>query len=364
MTAPLRQNGPSPEELWEMDRAHSLHPWTNFGPFEKEGSLLIERGEGCYLWDGAGRRYFDAVGGMWCTNIGLGRAEMGQAIADQAVKLGFANSFVDVTNGPSALLAAKLAALAPGDLNRVHFTTGGSTAVDTAYRMVHFYQSCRGQPQKTQVIARNHSYHGSTYISQSIGKRPGDRVAEFRYKESGIHHISAPNFYRAPEGMSEAAFTDHLIAEFEAKLAEVGPENVGGFFAEPIQASGGDRLWPPGPLVREPRSLWVPTRYHHLRQRVNIGLYPLGRADLFGSDLGCDGRRRRSLVHLWLHLFGASRVLRRRSQEYRDHGAGGPVGQRHPHRRAVPVPAGGLARFAHGGRCARRGPDDLRGKRC
>ncbi|MDG1282714.1 MAG: aminotransferase [Pseudorhodobacter sp.] len=250
MTAPLRQNGPSPEELWEMDRAHSLHPWTNFGPFEKEGSLLIERGEGCYLWDGAGRRYFDAVGGMWCTNIGLGRAEMGQAIADQAVKLGFANSFVDVTNGPSALLAAKLAALAPGDLNRVHFTTGGSTAVDTAYRMVHFYQSCRGQPQKTQVIARNHSYHGSTYISQSIGKRPGDRVAEFRYKESGIHHISAPNFYRAPEGMSEAAFTDHLIAEFEAKLAEVGPENVGGFFAEPIQASGGVIVPPEGYLPR------------------------------------------------------------------------------------------------------------------
>ncbi len=176
---------------------------------------------------------------MWCTNIGLGRREMADAIAAQVEKLAFSNTFVDMTNEPSALLAGKLASLAPGDLNRVHFTTGGSTAVDTAYRMVHFYQTCMGRPDKTQVIARDHSYHGSTYISQSIGKRPGDRVPEFRYKVDGIHHLSAPNPYRAPDGMDEAAFCDWLVAEFEAKLAEVGPENVGGFFAEPIQASGG-----------------------------------------------------------------------------------------------------------------------------
>lgn len=232
-------NGPSPAELWQMDHDHSLHPWTNFGPFEAEGSLIMSRGEGCYVWDSQDRRYLDAVGGMWCTNIGLGRAEMGQAMADQAQRLAFSNSFVDMANGPSAMLGAKLASLAPGDLNRVHFTTGGSTAIDTAYRMVQYYQTCMGRPDKTQVIARDYSYHGSTYISQSIGKRPGDRVEEFRYKHSGIHHISAPNFYRAPEGLTETAFCDHLVAEFEAKIAEVGADNIGGFFAEPIQASGG-----------------------------------------------------------------------------------------------------------------------------
>jgi putrescine aminotransferase len=246
----LALNTPSPADLWEMDRAHSLHPWTNFGPFEEKGSLVMARGEGCWLWDAEGRRYFDAVGGMWCTNIGLGRREMADAIGDQAMQLAFANSFVDTTNGPSALLAAKLASLAPGDLNRVHFTTGGSTAVDTAYRLVHFYQSCMGRPEKTQVIARDYSYHGSTYISQSIGKRPGDRVPQFRYKEDGIHHLSAPNPYRAPGGMDEAAFADWLVAEFEAKLAEIGPEKVGGFFAEPIQASGGVIIPPKGYLAR------------------------------------------------------------------------------------------------------------------
>ena len=250
MTVTALKNSPTPEDLWAMDRAHALHPWTNFGSFEEAGALVIARGEGCHLWDASGRQYFDAVGGMWCTNIGLGRKEMADAISDQVLRLGFSNSFVDTTNGPSAELAARLAGLAPGDLNRVHFTTGGSTAVDTAYRMVQFYQSCMGRPEKIQMVARDYSYHGSTYISQSVGKRPGDRVEEFRYKEDGIHHLSAPNLYRAPEGMDEAAFCDHLVAEFEALIARVGADRIGGFFAEPIQASGGVIVPPEGYLPR------------------------------------------------------------------------------------------------------------------
>ncbi len=235
MTAPLALARPTPDELWELDRAHALHPWTNFGPFEREGSLVISRGEGCYLWDAEGRRYLDAVGGMWCTNVGLGRRDMAQAIADQVERLAFANSFVDVTNGPSARLSAKLAALAPGDLNRVHLTTGGSTAVDTAVRMVWYWQTCMGRPEKTDIVARDHSYHGSTYLTQSVGKRPGDRVEEFRYQHAGIHHLTAPNPYRRPEGMSEAQFCDALVAEFEALVARVGADRIGGLIAETIK---------------------------------------------------------------------------------------------------------------------------------
>jgi len=251
---------PGPQELWEMDRQHLLHPWTNFGPFEREGSLVISRGEGCYLWDAGGRRYFDAVGGMWCTNVGLGRREMAAAMAEQAERLAFSNTFVDVTNDPSARLAARLAALAPGDLNRVHFTTGGSTAVDTAVRMVWYWQTCMGRPEKTDIVARDHSYHGSTYLSQSVGKRPGDRVAEFRYKETGIHHLSAPNPYRRPEGMSEAGFCDALVAEFEALIARVGADRIGGFIAEPIQASGGVIVPPEGYL----RRMWEVCQRHDI----------------------------------------------------------------------------------------------------
>lgn len=260
MTAPMALARPTPNSLWEMDRTHALHPWTNFGPFEREGSLVMARGEGCYLWDEAGRRYLDAVGGMWCTNVGLGRQEMAQAIADQVERLAFSNSFVDVTNEPTARLSAKLAELAPGDLNRVHLTTGGSTAVDTAVRMVWYYQTCMGKPEKTDIVARDHSYHGSTYLTQSVGKRPGDRVDEFRYKQDGIHHLSPPNPYRRPEGMSEAQFCDALVAEFEALIDRVGADRIGGFIAEPIQASGGVIVPPEGYL----RRMWEVCQRHDI----------------------------------------------------------------------------------------------------
>ncbi len=248
------------EALWELDRAHSLHPWTNFGPFEEKGALVISRGEGCHLWDADGRQYLDAVGGLWCTNIGLGRREMADAIADQAMKLAFSNTFVDMTNDPTARLAGKLAQLAPGDLNRVHFTTGGSTAVDTAVRMVSYYQHARGYPQKTDIVARENSYHGSTYLCQSVGKRNGDRVEEFRYKTDGIHHLSCPNPYRRPAHLSEAQFCDELIAEFEALIARVGAEKIGGFIAEPIQASGGIIIPPEGYLKR----MWEVCQKHEI----------------------------------------------------------------------------------------------------
>lgn len=260
MTAPMALARPTPNSLWEMDRSHALHPWTNFGPFEREGSLVISRGEGCYLWDAEGRQYLDAVGGMWCTNVGLGRKDMAKAIADQVERLAFSNSFVDVTNEPAARLSARLADLAPGDLNRVHLTTGGSTAVDTAVRMVWYYQTCMGRPEKTDIVARDHSYHGSTYLSQSVGKRPGDRVAEFRYKEDGIHHLTPPNPYRRPEGMSEAAFCDWLVAEFEELIARVGADRIGGFIAEPIQASGGVIVPPEGYL----RRMWEVCQRHDI----------------------------------------------------------------------------------------------------
>jgi putrescine aminotransferase len=247
-------------DIWAMDRAHSLHPWTQFGSFEKDGALVIKRGQGVHVWDGEGREYLDAVGGVWCTNIGLGRREMADAIAEQAMQLAYSSPFVDMTNDPTARLAAKLAELAPGDLNRVHFTTGGSTAVDTALRMVSFYHHARGNPDKTDIVAREYSYHGSTYLCQSVGKRPGDRVDEFRYKQDGIHHLSPPNLYRRPEGLSEAAFCDTLIAEFEALIARVGADKIGGFIAEPIQASGGIIIPPKDYLYR----MWQVCQRHDI----------------------------------------------------------------------------------------------------
>ncbi len=243
----------APSDAWRFDHRHSLHPFAHFESFDKDGSLIIASGSGCRVTDEDGREFVDAVGGLWCTNIGLGRDEMADAIAEQVRRLAYSPIFGDMSHPPSALLARKLAELAPGDLNRAHFVTGGSTAIDTAFRLIHFYQICQGKPSKINVIARHQSYHGSTYASISIGKRKGDRSPMFRYIQDTIHHVSAPNIYRAPDGMDETAYCDFLIDEFEAALERLGPENVGGFFAEPVMGTAGVLVPPKGylPGIRE-----------------------------------------------------------------------------------------------------------------
>ncbi|MCY4197823.1 MAG: aminotransferase [Rhodobacteraceae bacterium] len=236
-------------QLWEQDRRHFLHPFTHFESFEDSGALIISTGSGCEMTDSDGQTYLDMIGGLWCNNIGLGRQEMADAIAEQVAKLSYSSTFTDMTNEPAARLAAKLAELAPGDLNRVHFSTGGSTAVDSAFRLAHFYQQCAGKPEKCHVIARQQAYHGSTYATMSIGYKEADRAHGFRYIEDTIHHISAPDIYRAPEDMSESEFCDYLVKEFEDTIEEVGPSRIGAFFAEPVMGAGGV-LVPPKDYIR------------------------------------------------------------------------------------------------------------------
>ena len=231
---------------WEKDRRHLIHPFQHFSSFDKDGSLVMTRGNGCYITDENGKEYFDAVGGMWCTNIGLGRQEMADAIAEQVTKMAYANPFTDMTNEPAAELAAKLAELAPGDLNHVFFTCGGSTANDIIYRMIQMYQHARGKPEKRHILSRKDSYHGTTVVASSIGCKPGDRIPEFEYLTENIHHLSSPNFYRAPKGMTEGEFCDHLVNEMEEKILEIGADKVAAFYAEPIMGSGGVIVPPEG----------------------------------------------------------------------------------------------------------------------
>ena len=224
----------------EEDKAHFLHPWQEFDKFKKTGALPIGRAEGPYIYDTEGNQLLDAIGGMWCTNIGMGRSEMAEAIADQALQMAYANPMVDMTNVPGSQLAKKLAELAPGDLNHVFFSCGGSTAIDSALRLIHFYQNARGMPAKKNIISRHEAYHGSTYAAMSISGKQADHIPEFDYITDTIHHISCPYFYRAPIGISEADFTDSLINEFRGKITELGgSDKVAAFFAEPIMGSGG-----------------------------------------------------------------------------------------------------------------------------
>ena len=233
------------------DKAHFLHPWQEFDKFDKTGALPIAEASGAYIYDSDGNQLLDAIGGMWCTNIGLGRDEMAEAIAEQVRQMAYANPMVDMTNIPGSQLAKKLAELAPGDLNHVFFSCGGSTAIDSALRLVHFYQNSRGMPEKKHILARQEAYHGSTFAAMSISGKQADHIPEFDYLTDTIHHLSCPYYYRAPDGLSETEFTDSLVKEFEEKIIALGGgDKVAAFFAEPIMGSGGVIVPPEGYLKR------------------------------------------------------------------------------------------------------------------
>ena len=238
------------EDLWQKDHDHFLHPYAHFDSFKRDGSLVLVEGEGCYVRDATGRRYFDGIGGMWCVNAGYGRKEIAEAMAEQALQLCYTTTFVDVTNPPATELAAKLASLAPKGLSHVTYATSGSCGIDTAIRLAHYYQSRRGQPSRRFIISRKNSYHGSTYLGMTVGMRDGDQSPHFKYVPGLVHHLSAPYPYRRPEGMSLEEFSDMLVDEFKAKIAELGAENIAAFIAEPAQASGGVTMPPPNYLPR------------------------------------------------------------------------------------------------------------------
>ncbi|MEX2964131.1 aminotransferase [Microbulbifer sp. TYP-18] len=235
------------KELVEKDKAHFTHPWTVFDVYNHQGALPIGRAEGCYIYDTDNNRYLDAVGGLWCNNIGTGREEMAEAIAEQVRRMSYSSPFVDLTNVPATLLAEKLASLAPGDLDHVFYSCGGSTAVDTAFRLIHYYQNCRGKHHKKHIISRKSAYHGSTFAAMSIGGKAGDHPPEFDYITDTIHHVSAPKFYGDTSGKTEAEFLDGLIQELEDKITELGgADKVAAFFAEPILGAGGVIVPPQG----------------------------------------------------------------------------------------------------------------------
>jgi len=242
-TAQLK-NTPSPETILDWDRTHQFHPWASMDDVEGSDYMLVNKGKGIYLWDETGKRFIDGPGGMWCVQIGYGRPEMAEAIAQQVMKLPYSSPWTNTTE-PSAVLAKKIADMAPGDLNNVFFTTGGSTAVDTALRTVHFMNNRLGRPDKKIILAREKGYHGSTYLAASVTGKERDK-SRFDIEKRLVHFLPDVNPYRRPEGMSVQDWCDAKVSDLEKAIADIGAENIGGFIAEPILCSGGVIVPPKG----------------------------------------------------------------------------------------------------------------------
>jgi putrescine aminotransferase len=217
---------------------HLLHPWGDLSALgEDDSSSVIVRGEGAYIYDAEGNRLLDGPAGMWCMQVGYGRREIADAVAEQMMTLSYATSFT-LINNREVELAQRIAAETPGDLNRIYFTTGGSTAVDAALRLCQLASNIQGKPQRKQILTREKAYHGSTYLSASVTGKERDKTAMDIIRD-GVHFLSAPCHYYFPQFETEDAFCDFLIAELEEKILEVGAENIMCFIAEPVLASGG-----------------------------------------------------------------------------------------------------------------------------
>src|SRR5215468_9817025 len=268
------------EALWAKDREHIIHPWIDLGTAKTRQPLIIAESAGAHIYDSDGRRMLDGIGGMWCVNIGYAREEMVQAIADQIRSLCYYSPFGLISTPPSIEFGARIAQHTPGDLKHVFFTTGGSTAVDSALRFVQFYFNFIGQPKKKHIITREYAYHGSTYLSASVSGKPGDR-GHLDFITDTIHHLPAPNNYRRPEGMSEAEFCDQKVADLENKILELGPDKVACFIAEPLLASGGVIVPPQG----YQRRTWEVCRKYdvlYISDEVVTGFGRLG--EIFASE--------------------------------------------------------------------------------
>jgi adenosylmethionine-8-amino-7-oxononanoate aminotransferase len=238
------------ESLQETAHRHLLMHFTRngaFGPGAKP-LLVLERGEGCHVFDSEGNRYFDGLSSLFCCQIGYSFGEeMGAVAAAQLTKLAFNTNWA-TAHPPAIHLAAALAERAPGDLNRVFFTSGGSESVEAAWKIVRQHYLAKGEPQRTKAIAREIAYHGVTLGALSFtGVRP--MKEPFGAAPIPVVRISNTNRYRDPDGGDDAALCARLLDELERTIVEAGPETVAMLIAEPVQNAGGcltppDGYWP------------------------------------------------------------------------------------------------------------------------
>jgi adenosylmethionine-8-amino-7-oxononanoate aminotransferase len=224
----------APSRLQEAARRHLWMHFTRMGAYDEEHEIpILVRGEGCYVWDEHDRKYLDGLSALFCVNAGHGRAELGEAAARQSAELGFFTNW-SYAHPPAIELAERIAGLTPGDLNRVFFTSGGSEAVESAWKLVRAFHKLNGEPQRTKIIARETAYHGTSLGALAITGITPLRT-QFEPLVPGACHVPNTNSYRWPEDRDPLWAADQI----EHRIEFEGPETVAAVILEPVQNSGG-----------------------------------------------------------------------------------------------------------------------------
>jgi L-2,4-diaminobutyrate transaminase len=272
----------SPLSLETLDKERVLHPATSIADHLKTGPRIMAEGAGVTLTDTAGRRYIDAVAGLWCVNIGYGRTEVADAMAAQSRRLAYYHTFSSMSNEPQIRLADRLLGIVPGRMSKVFFANSGSEANDTQVKLVWYYNNLRGQPKKKKIIARLQAYHGTTVASASLTGLPAFHKA-FDLPIAGILHTKPTYYYRdAAPGQTEEAYAGTLAAELEQLIQREGPDTVAAFIAEPVMGAGGV-LVPPATYFAKVQQVLRKHDVLMIADEVICGFGRLGRA--FGSDV-------------------------------------------------------------------------------
>lgn len=232
------------EDMQELARRNLWMHFSPMGSYRGNEIPIVVRGDGCYVWDAHGNRYLDGLSSLFCVNAGHGRVELAEAAVAQARELDYFSiwSFAH----PRAIeLASRIAALAPGDLDRVFFTSGGSEAVEAALKLVRQYHKINGNPNKVKVVARETAYHGTTFGALSVTGVPALRTA-FEPLTPGALHVPNTNLYHLPPGVDPLS----LVEAVRERILFEDPETVAAVIVEPVQNAGGCLVAPPGYFER------------------------------------------------------------------------------------------------------------------
>ena len=236
----------TPNSTAALDIAHHLHPYTNARKLEREGPRVIAGGDGIHVIDEHGRRYIEAMAGLWSVAVGFSEPRLVEAARAQMEKLPYYHVFAQKSHEPAARLADRLASLTPPGLDHIFFTNSGSEAIDTIVKMVWFRNNARGLPKKKTLLARRNAYHGITVAAGSLTGLPWNHLG-FDLPAIPVVHLTTPHAYEfAQDSESEEAFSQRLADELEAVIAREGAETIAAFVGEPLIGAGGVLLPPAG----------------------------------------------------------------------------------------------------------------------
>jgi putrescine aminotransferase len=233
----------STQEWQQLDAAHHIHPFSDMGALNKIGSRVITKAQGVHLWDSDNNKIIDGMAGLWCVNVGYGHKGLAEAAYKQMLELPYYNTFFKTTHPPVIELSQILSEVTPAGFEHFFYCNSGSEGNDTVIRVVHKFWEGQGKPSKKWFISRKNGYHGSTIAGATLGGM-GYMHEQMPSRVEHIAHINQPYWYAEGGDQTPEAFGLARAQELEAKILELGAENVAAFIGEPFQGAGGV-IFPP-----------------------------------------------------------------------------------------------------------------------